>query len=456
MAGDRVLIVDDEAAIRFGIGEFLRASDFVVVEADSCAAAVRAFAAETPDIAVLDYSLGDGNGLDLLRKLRELDAQVPVILLTAHGTIDLAVAAVKEGADQFLTKPVELPALRVVLERALEHQRGRKKGLARRKREQREEIDAFRGKSAAIRRLADDARRVLPSDRPIFIHGETGAGKGVLARWIHQNGPRANEAFVDMNCAGLSRELLESELFGHERGAFTGAVTAKQGLLEIAHRGTLFLDEVGDMDLGIQAKLLKVLEDRRYRRVGDVHDRKVDLRLVTATHHDLEALVEQGKFRRDLYYRIGTLPLVVPPLRERREDIAHLAEEFAHRFAAELGRGELTITREAVELLERNRWTGNVRELRNAIERAVLLADEGRIGAGELHFLGTASGGSSRAAEGVSVTSTHAGTLAELERIYILRVMDEEGGRVDQVARRLDIPRSSLYSRLKKYGVSKG
>ena len=449
MAGDRVLVVDDEAAIRFGIGEFLRASGFVVTEAEGCASAARSFQSEPPDIAVIDYSLGDGNGLELLRKLHELDAQVPVILLTAHGTIDLAVQAVKEGAEQFLTKPVELPALRVIIERALEHQRGRKKGIARRKREQREEIDAFRGKSAAIKRLAEEARRVLPSDRPIFIHGETGAGKGVLARWIHQNGSRANEAFVDMNCAGLSRELLESELFGHERGAFTGAIAAKQGLLEIAHRGTLFLDEIGDMDQGIQAKLLKVLEDRRYRRVGDVHDRKVDLRLVTATHHDLEALVEQGKFRRDLFYRIGTLPLTVPPLRERREDIAPLAEEFAHRFAAELGRGDMTISPNAIQILERHRWPGNVRELRNAIERAVLLADDGHIGAAQLHFL-TGAGATRSSDPGTSPS-----TLAELERAHILRVMDEEGGKAEEAARRLGIPRSSLYNKLKKYGASK-
>ena len=450
MAGDRVLVVDDEAAIRFGVGEFLRASGFVVDEAEGCKAAEREFRNGGADIVVVDYSLADGNGLDLLRRLRTIDPDVPVVVLTAHGTIDLAVQAMKEGAEQFLTKPVELPALKVLLDRALEHHRGRKRGLARKKKEQREEIDPFRGKSAAIQRLAEEARRVLPSDRPIFIHGETGSGKGVLARWIHQNGPRSVAAFVDLNCAGLSRELLESELFGHERGAFTGAVASKQGLLEIAHRGTLFLDEVGELDPPVQAKLLKVLEEKRFRRVGEVHDRTVDVRLITATHHDLEALVAANKFRSDLYYRIGTLPLVVPPLRERREDIVMLATEFADVFAREIGRGAVTVTREGAALLEEHRWPGNVRELRNAIERAVLLSDHGEIGARELRFLG---GPRANKPEPDKPAGDARMTLAEMEKLHVLRVLEEENGRVEQAARRLGIPRSSLYNKLKRYGV---
>jgi DNA-binding NtrC family response regulator len=450
MPGERVLVVDDEAAIRFGVGEFLRASGFVVDEAEGCKAAEREFRSGGADIVVVDYSLADGNGLDLLRRLRAIDPEVPVVVLTAHGTIDLAVQAMKEGAEQFLTKPVELPALKVLLDRALDAHRGRKRGLARKKKEQREEIDPFRGKSLAIQRLADDARRVLPSDRPIFIRGETGSGKGVLARWIHQNGPRAVAAFVDLNCAGLSRELLESELFGHERGSFTGAVASKQGLLEIAHRGTIFLDEVGELDLPVQAKLLKVLEDKRFRRVGEVHDRSVDVRLITATHHDLETLVAENKFRSDLFYRIGTLPLVVPPLRERREDVAMLASEFADVFAREIGRGPVVVTSEGAQILEEHRWPGNVRELRNAIERAVLLADHGEIGGRELRFLGAprvSQPGAERAPSDPKLT------LAELEKVHVLRVLEEEGGRVEQAARRLGIPRSSLYNKLKRYGV---
>jgi DNA-binding NtrC family response regulator len=445
MAGERVLIVDDEAAIRFGIGDFLRASGFVVDEAEGLSSAERALREQAPDIAIVDYNLGDGTGLDLMRRIRAVDEQVPVVMLTAHGTIDLAVQAVKEGAEHFLTKPVELPALRVLLVRALEHQRGRKKGLARKKREQREEVDPFRGASAAIKRLADEARRLLPSDRPIYLHGETGSGKGVLARWLHHNGPRQSEAFVDMNCAGLSKELLESELFGHERGAFTGAIAAKPGLLDIAHRGTVFLDEVGDMEASVQAKLLKVLEDRRYRRLGDVHDRQVDVRLVTATHHDLEALVHAEKFRQDLYYRIGTLPLVIPPLRARREDIAMLAADFASRFAAELGRGAVELTSKAVALLQDYRWPGNIRELRNVMERAVLIADGGAIGEGELSYLARP--------RGPAGAPTASETLADVERAHVLKILREEDGKVEQAAVRLGLPRSSLYNKLKRYKV---
>ena len=240
------------------------------------------------------------------------------MLLTGHGTIDLAVKAIKEGAEQFLTKPVELPALLVVLERALETRRMRQVSLARQVRAGppgRSIPSSARARSSASwpRRPA----RVAPSPLPVLIQGETGTGKGVLARWLHQNGPRADEPFVDLNCAGLSRELLETELFGHEKGAFTGAVAAKPGLLEMAHRGTLFLDEIGDVDLQVQAKLLKVVEDLRFRRLGDVRDRQVDVRLVAATHRDLGRLVQEQKFREDLYYRISALPLVMPPLRER-------------------------------------------------------------------------------------------------------------------------------------------
>jgi DNA-binding NtrC family response regulator len=447
-----VLIVDDEAAIRFGIREYLHATGYLVDEAENVAEAEQALKRALPDAVVLDYSLGSDNGLEFLRHVLGIDGDLPVIMLTAHGTIDLAVEAMKAGAEQFLTKPVELAALALILARSLQARRGRKRGLARNKKEQRERIDPFRGTSRALRKLADEARRVLPSDRPIFIHGETGSGKGVLARWIHETGPRSNESFIDLNCAGLSRELLESELFGHERGAFTGAVTAKPGLLEIAHRGTLFLDEIGDMESSVQAKLLKVLEDKRYRRVGDVHDRHVDVRLVTATHHDLEALVAAGKFREDLFYRIRTLPLVVPPLRERREDLAMLARDFATRFAHELGRPTLTISDEGIASLEDYRWPGNVRELRNVVERAVLLADGTSIGLEELRFLSRSRAQSSNEATSTA-SGTQSRTLADVEREFILQTLQDEGGRVEQAARRLGIPRSSLYYKLKRYGV---
>jgi transcriptional regulator with GAF, ATPase, and Fis domain len=227
---------------------------------------------------------------------------------------------------------------------------------------------------------------MVAADSPLLVLGETGAGKGVLARWCHRNGPRREEAFVDLNCASLSREFLESELFGYDRGAFTGAVTAKSGLLEIAHRGILFLDEIGDMDLAIQPKLLKVLEDKRFRRLGDVREREVSVRLIAATHHDLRDLVSAQRFRRDLYFRIGTLPLAVPPLRERAEDIPVLVDSLLSRIGAELGRQDMHVSRAALTALVEYSWPGNLRELRNLLERAVLLTDGNTINVRELRL----------------------------------------------------------------------
>ena len=319
MARNRILIVDDDAAIRFGLRDFLETRGYRVEEAATALAAEQAFRAAPPDAVISDYRLPDGDALQLLPRLRAMNDQVPVILLTGHGSVELAVQAMKEGAEHFLTKPVTLPALLVVLERSLEHQRNRQQQLARKARQERRAVDPFLGSSTAIRTLAEEARRVAGAERPVYLRGETGTGKGVLARWLHAHGPRADEAFVDLNCAGLPRELVESELFGHERGAFTGAVQSKVGLLDLAHRGTLFLDEIGDMEPALQPKFLKVLEEQRFRRVGDVRDRQVDLQLIAATHQDLAARVTGGQFRGDLYFRISTLPLAVPALRERVE-----------------------------------------------------------------------------------------------------------------------------------------
>src|SRR6185503_8938692 len=246
MARNKVLVVDDEPGVRFGIRDFLEHQGYEIEEADSCHEAQHLFRSSRPDIVIADYMLPDGTALDLLPRLKDIDSGIPLLVLTAHGSIDLAVRAIKEGAEQFLTKPLELPALQVILQRLLEKQRNAHKQLASKSRQVRQAIDPFIGNSAAITALAAQARRVLSTESPVLILGETGSGKGVLARWLHENSPRAEEAFVDLNCAGLSRELLETELFGHEKGAFTSATASKQGLFEVAHRGSIFLDEVGD------------------------------------------------------------------------------------------------------------------------------------------------------------------------------------------------------------------
>jgi transcriptional regulator with PAS, ATPase and Fis domain len=266
-----------------------------------------------------------------------------------------------------------------------------------------------------------------------------------LARWLHENSPRAEEAFVDLNCAGLSRELLETELFGHEKGAFTSATASKQGLFEVAHRGSIFLDEVGDVDLQIQPKLLKVLEEKRFRRVGDVRDRQVDVRLIAATHQDMGQLVRDKRFRDDLYFRISTIPLSFPALRERIEDIPTMAQYLLDKLSADLGRGEICLDDGCMKALQAYSWPGNVRELRNVIERAVLLSGQKTISLKDLHFDGHSSVGAPFLDSRL--------TLVELERQHIERVLQEEQGRVEKAAKRLGIPRSSLYQKIKKHRI---
>jgi DNA-binding NtrC family response regulator len=441
----KVMIVDDEADVRLPLRRFLLGKGYAVVEADSVGALRAALRQDAIDAAVVDFSLPDGDGLDVLRAVKAQDATVPVVLLTGHGTIDLAVKAIKEGADQFFTKPVELPALLVVLERALENRRMRQVSLAGKSTQARQSVDPFFGESPVIGKLAADAARIAGSTVPVLIQGETGTGKGVLARWFHQSGPRAEEAFVDLNCAGLSRELLETELFGHEKGAFTGAVSAKAGLLEIAHRGTMFLDEIGDVDLQVQAKLLKVVEDLRYRRLGDVRDRQVDVRLIAATHRDLGQLVQEGKFREDLFYRISAVPLVVPPLRERGRDVVLLARRLLERISAEMGRPGARLSEAAEAALSAYAWPGNVRQLRNVLERALLLTDRAILEADDVTPARGAASAAPAAAGRVS--------LAEAERRHIEAVLREERGAVAAAAEVLGLSRSALYERIKKHGL---
>ena len=446
-------MVDDEDRIRFAVRDFLELQDFDVVEADTCATAEQAVRDARPDAVVLDYGLPDGNALDLLPKLKAMDPDLPVVILTGQGTIDLAVRAIKEGADHFLLKPVELPALLILLHRLVERERTHRRELANQaSRDRRRELDPFERAGPTMQRLGQQAAKMADSDSPVLILGETGSGKGVIARWLHRRSPRASEAFVDLNCAGLARELLESELFGYAKGAFTGAAGNKLGLFEVAHRGTVFLDEIGDVDPLVQPKLLTVLEEKRFRRLGDVQDRTVDLRLIAATSHDLSRLSQDQKFRSDLYFRISTLVIRVPPLRERPEDIPTLAGDMLGRMARERGRKPVTLSADAVRALQHYVWPGNVRELRNVLERAVLLSGAETLQPSDLHF--DPSPSQPRAATAtVSPEFDSTLPLVEVERRHIAAVLREVNGRVADAAARLGVPRSTLYQKIKTLGI---
>ena len=448
MAGSRLLIVDDDELTRGAITAFLMRAGYEVVEASSAAECVEQFESIRPDVVILDYFLRDGTALELIPRLKQADPHVPIFVLTGQATIDLAVRAIQDGADQFLTKPVALKSLSEIIAKAIEQERRHRNETAHRTTKTRYRRDPFIGNSPTIRRLAEEARKVSACDLPVLLQGETGTGKGVLAEWLHLNSPRCNDAFVDINCAGLSKELMESELFGHDKGAFTSASSAKVGLLEVAHKESAFLDEIGDMELAIQAKVLTVVEDKKFRRLGEVRDRKVDLRLICATHQDIATLIAEKKFRSDLYFRINAAPLRVPPLRERKEDIPLFVEQFIGNLSRDLGRSNLEVSASALQALQAYRWPGNIRELRNVIERAVIIAEDSTIKPEHLRFQ-------------VSPSTPEPSndiwkmTLEQSEALHISRVLEATDGIVDRAAAQLGIAKSTLYTKIKYYQIDK-
>jgi DNA-binding NtrC family response regulator len=350
-----------------------------VVEGASYEEAKALALAEHPDLIIVDYELPDGTAFDMLTFAKERDSQEAIIVMTGLGTIELAVQAIKLGAEHFTTKPVDQESLAVLIRRTLDAQRNRRQHDAATTLIARSARDPFLGKSKRVRAFQELADAVKNSEAPVLILGETGTGKGVLARWLHDHGPRRAEPFVGQNCAGLSRELMESELFGHQRGAFTGAVANKQGLIDVANKGTLFLDEIGDLDLAVQPKLLTVLEDHSFRRLGEVRARKADVRLVAATHRDLAKMAQQDRFRQDLLYRINTITIEIPPLRSRTEDIPELAQAILVELCQRQGRPTPELAPDALQVLGSYAWPGNIRELRNVLERSLLFSKDGRI-----------------------------------------------------------------------------
>lgn len=441
----KILLMDDDSDVRKLLGRSLRAAGFIVDEAASIQEAFVSFQSSRPDVAVLDFRLTDGTALDLLPKLKQAEPGLPVIVMTGYGSMELGVTLIKGGAEQCLAKPIEPPALLMVINRVLENTRNQQKQLATKSSRTRHARNPFLGVSAVIERLSETAHRIADSHSPVLIQGETGTGKGVLAAWLHENGPRAEEAFVDLNCAGLSKEFLETELFGYEKGAYTGAVAAKMGLLEVAHHGTIFLDEIGDVDPNVQPKLLKAVEEKKFRRLGDVRDRSVNTRLIAATHQDLRRLMEEKQFRADLYFRISTVPVVLPSLRDRREDIPMLVTEMLQRISPDMAHAVPEVSTDAMQALCEYRWPGNIRELRNVLERAMLMAGEARVLEAKHFFF--EPGNTSRSGYDSRLT------LQELERLHIQTVLNEEDGNVDSAATRLGLSRSALYQRLRTLNI---
>jgi DNA-binding NtrC family response regulator len=433
MNQETVLVVEDDPLVRRTLRLILEAAGRRVVEASGLGEALNLFRSASPAAVLADHYLGDGSALDLLREVGRIDPRVPVVVITGNGSIELAVEAMKGGAHHFIAKPAPPSEIVRLIDEAL---------ASRRRSEEAEVLDPLLGESAAIRRAAVEVQRVLGTDGPVLLRGETGTGKTILARRIHERSPRSAGPLVTVNCAGLSREGCDAEIFGRERGAVPGAAAGKTGLVEAAAGGTLLLDEIGDLDPAIQAKLLTLVDERRIHRVGGIEERCVDLRVIVATQRDLERCVVEGTFRRDLFFRISRLPIVLPPLRDRLEDLPRLAEAILARGgSARTARPRLS--QGAVARLLVHSWPGNLRELRNVLERAVLVADGLEIREDDLRLGGT--GGSA---------PFHGATLTELERSEIEKVLFASGYRVPEAARRLGIPRSTLYQRVKEYGLA--
>jgi two-component system response regulator HydG len=457
----QILLVDDEVSMRRILAAILGEDGHVVVQATGVSEARRLLATGPFDLVITDQKMPDGEGLSLVGSAREADPALPVVIVTAFATVELAVAALKEGAFDFITKPFIAETVRAVVRRASE-----RSALVRENRNLRGTVRHLRGgtmlvgESSAMRRVRELIARVGPTDATVLITGETGVGKELVARALHEVSSRALRPFVPVNCAAFTETLLESELFGHERGAFTGADRPRQGLFEAAHRGTLFLDEVGEMAPTTQARLLRVLVDGEVVRVGTTVPRKVDVRLLVATHRDLAERVRDGLFREDLYYRIAVVPLAVPPLRERREDLPLLVDHLLVRVARALKTPTPRISPAALLALSQYDFPGNVRELRNVVERACILAPGPELQPEDfpIALASSGTGGAGSPAGPAWLSSLPPSVdlrrmLDEVEKSLVGRALESAGGVQAEAARRLGISRSDIAYKIRKHGL---
>jgi two-component system nitrogen regulation response regulator NtrX len=445
----KILIVDDETSIQRAVRQLFEYEDHTVAVASDGPEALEAASSFRPDVIFLDVKMPGMDGLEVLARLRQADPGAVVVMVSGHGTINTAVEATRKGAFDFLEKPLDSDRLRVTLRNALEV-----KGLSESVNKLRSEVESryeMVGSSFQIRHVLERIERVAPTDARVLITGENGTGKELVARAIHRLSQRSEGPFVEVNCAAIPSELIESELFGHIKGSFTGAVSDRAGKFEQADGGTLFLDEVGDMSLAAQAKVLRALEQGVVTRVGGAKAIRVDVRVVAATNKELPAEIEGGRFREDLFYRLNVVPIHVPPLRERREDIPMLVRHFVEHMARADRVTPRRFTEDAVKRLASLEWPGNVRELRNTVERLLILSGGDEVRGEDVDLLvGSGAGGSGLGAELLSA-ETFGDFKEHAERAFILQKLRENDWNVSETARKLDMPRSNLYKKIEKY-----
>ncbi|HSE30575.1 MAG TPA: sigma-54 dependent transcriptional regulator [Pyrinomonadaceae bacterium] len=454
----KILVVDDEKMIRWSLGEALRGWGYEPIEVGTAAAGLEAFDTEQPVASLLDINLPDGSGLEVLRQIRQRQSDAVVIMITANVLVDETIAALRGGAYDFIGKPINLEELQVAIRNGIEANRLRKEvNLFRRERAQEFSFDQIVGESPAMRDMLSMAHKVAESEvSSVLLQGESGTGKDLVAKAIHYHSARANQPFVAINCAALPSTLIESELFGYEKGAFTDAKARKEGMFEQAEGGTLFLDEIGELELSLQAKLLRVLEEGSFRRVGGLKDLPLDVRVIAASNRDLKSEGEAGRFRADLFYRLSVIQIDIPPLRERGDDIRVLAEHYMSNFRTRLRKNVNTITPEALATFGEYTWPGNVRELRNVIERAMILEDgesittkylpRGLIGDGRVTFE-TRSDTKSKDPMQLPVSGV---SLDDVEMSLVRQALERSNGNQTKAAELLNISRDQLRYRMKK------
>ncbi len=448
--GDRfhVMVVDDERTQLEFVGGFLRKAGFEVVLMESAGRALERFRKEPFDLVLTDQRMSEMSGLDLLTQCRGVDPEVAVIIMTAYGSIETAVSAMKDGATDYLTKPLNLEELLLRIERVKRsHQLVRENTQLREALQERHRIEGIIGESGQMQEVLDLVRRVAPSDATVLLRGESGTGKELIAKAIHYASERRTGALVKVNCAALPETLLESELFGHEKGAFTGAFAMRKGRFEIADGGTLFLDEIGDLPAHLQAKLLRVLQEKEFERVGSNRAITTDVRIITATHRDLEQLMREGSFREDLYYRLNVVTIILPPLRERRQDLPALIEHFLRKFAEKNSKPIQGFSRDARDALLRYDYPGNVRELENLVERAIVLTRDDVVSLGELPLT------IKETRAGADDQTNLSAVVEGMERRMIVEALDAAGGIQTKAADNLGISERALRYKLRKYGL---
>jgi two-component system nitrogen regulation response regulator NtrX len=467
----RILVIDDEPAIRESLRMILEYEDYQFLGAASGQEGVALVQRERPDLVLLDIKMPGMDGMDVLRRLRALDDTLPVVMISGHGTTATAVDAIRSGAVDFLDKPLSSERVIVTLQNVL-----RQSALRSENRELKLAMESkyeIVGKSPSLVKVLEAVQRAAPTSATVLLLGESGVGKELVARTVHRNSPRAGQRFVQVNCAAIPEELIESELFGHEKGSFTGATEKQVGKFEQADRGTIFLDEVGDMSPKTQAKVLRVLQEQEVERLGSARTIKVDVRVIAATNKNLEEAIQRGEFREDLYFRLNVIPIVVPPLRERREDIPRLVQHFGRMASDEHNLRAKRFEPDAMEALQRYRWRGNIRELRNTIERLVIMTDDDVVGfddlpaeirgaeaarpAGDAAVSIAAAGTTAVTSGGATSQTSNTGTLREFkdaaERAYLVQKLRETNWNISKTADLIDTPRSNLYKKLEQYGI---